>query len=162
MDSPTGSQVNQTDKQADRASREAQRTHPGTHQRHRREARREGRAGPQAPVRVCAPRSPASRCRHPLRARSPWRALPGGLSSCIPGMGWRSSRTGGAGPCGRQRREDGAAHQAQTPALGPHLLHCLPVLRLQPWRARQKQIGASPRTAISGPGQQLPKRRLGS
>lgn len=66
----------------------------------------EGRARPQAPVQECALRSPALRCRRPPRARSPWHALPGGPSSCTPGTGWQSSRTGGAGPYGRQRRGD--------------------------------------------------------
>lgn len=105
------------DQQADGASREAHRTQPGTHQGRGKEAPREGRARPQAPVQECAPHSPASRCRHPLHAHSPWRALPAEPSSCTPGMGWQSSRTGGAGPCGRQRRGDRVACLAQSPAL---------------------------------------------
>lgn len=80
------------DRQAPRDQREPLGRHTGAWQ---------GGWGWVAPVQECAPRSPASKCRHPQLAHSPWRAPPGGLSSCIPGTGWRSSRTGGAGPCGR-------------------------------------------------------------
>lgn len=94
---------------------EVHRTQPGTHPGRGREGPREGGARLQAPVQECAPHSPAWRCRHPLHAHSPWRAQPGGPSNCTPGMGWQSSRRGGAGPCGTKRGEDGEAGQAQSP-----------------------------------------------
>lgn len=99
VDSLKSSQVNKTDKQMKFPGRRTELSLAPT-KGGGRQGPREGRARLQTPVRECAPRSPASRCRRPPRAHSPWHAPPGGLSSCTPGTGWQSSRRGGAGPCG--------------------------------------------------------------
>lgn len=74
-----------------------------------------GGRGRVAPVQECAPRSPALRYRRPQHAHSPWHALPGEQSSCIPGTEWQSSRTGGVGPC----RSGGMGEWGIPPSLVP-------------------------------------------